>query len=487
MNKKPRPLIALSVIVGNEADVLERFIRSFFPAVDTAVFTFARGNLPRDGGQEVIERVCTELGLPFKILHYTNEVEFDHVDNFGKARQMGWSAAEKTRAKYLMWADCDDILDDGAIEPLRNFATEGKYDIFICPYNVRGGVVVQQQVLRERVVRNNKKSYWRYAIHEQLGFKKQATYTIAKDIVFWHRPLATKGGGRDRNTNILSREVRDASRNYFYLHQEAFEGRQVAKAKTFGHAALNCTDLGVLEQYEILLNLAQCEDGPIAKKYAAEAFAVMPDRREALALLCSYAIVDKNYPKAMQLATVMIGIPKPAQSYWCLNHLWYAWRGTELFAQCLRLTDGEIDVFEKTYFGEGGPTFSIIYASESDYMIGLQAREVWLTNAEYANKVEWIFTLKEDDSRALEMYKGFRHQICQKDSTIAELLVGGAKLARGKIIIPASDNIMPKDLWDTWVHGNVTVPETQDFLPNLLEKDKLSNVYTVIDREANAE
>jgi hypothetical protein len=85
------------------------------------------------------------------------------------------------------------------------------------------------------------------------------------------------------------------------------------------------------------------------------------------------------------------------------------------------------------------------------------------------------------------MYKGFRHQICQKDSTIAELLVGGARLARGKIIIPASDNIMPKDLWDTWVHGNVTVPETQDFLPNLLEKDKLSNVYTVIDREANAE
>lgn len=65
MNKKDRPLIALSVIVGNEADVLERFIRSFAPAVDTAVFTFARGNLPRDGGQEIIERVCAEVELPF--------------------------------------------------------------------------------------------------------------------------------------------------------------------------------------------------------------------------------------------------------------------------------------------------------------------------------------------------------------------------------------------------------------------------------------
>ena len=487
MNKKDRPLIALSVIVGNEADVLERFIRSFAPAVDTAVFTFARGNLPRDGGQEIIEQVCASVGLPFKILHYTNEVEFDHVDNFGKARQMGWSAAEKTKAKYLMWADCDDILDDGAIEPLRRLATEGEYDMFICPYNVRGGVVVQQQVLRERVVRNNKKSYWRYAIHEQLGFKKESTYTIAREVIFWHRPLATKSGGRDRNTDILSREVRDASRNFFYLHQEAFEGRQVGKAKAFGLAALNCPGLGVLEQYEILLNLAQCEDGRVAKKYAAEAFSVMPDRREALALLCSYAIIDKNYAKAMQLATILISIPKPAQSYWCLNHLWYAWKGTEIFAQCLRLTNGEIEEFEKVYFGEGGPVFSVIYASELSYQIGLQAREVWLTNSEYANKVEWIFTCKEGDSESLEMYKGFRHQTCPKDATIADMLVCGARLARGKIIIPASDNIMPKDLWDSWIYANAKIPEVQDFLPNIVEKDQLPNVYTVIDREPKSE
>ena len=126
--------------------------------------------------------------------------------------------------------------------------------------------------------------------------------------------------------------------------------------------------------------------------------------------------------------------------------------------------------------------FSVIYASEQAYQIGLQAREVWLTNSEYANKVEWIFTCKEGDTESLEMYKGFRHQICPKDATIADMLVGGARLARGKIIIPASDNIMPKDLWDTWIHNNAIIPETQDFLPNILDKDSLANVYTVIDK-----
>jgi len=87
----------------------------------------------------------------------------------------------------------------------------------------------------------------------------------------------------------------------------------------------------------------------------------------------------------------------------------------------------------------------------------------------------------------LEMYKGFRHQICPKDATIADMLVAGASIARGKIVIPAANNIVPQDLWDSWIHKNVIIPQAKEFLTSVVTEDLLPNIYTVIDNEPKAE
>ena len=441
------PLICLACIVGNEADVIERFIRAFRPAVDSAVFVIAIGAQEQDLSDEVIRTVCRELDLPHQILVYQNDPhakDWPHVDSFSRARELSWTTARATGAQYLMWADCDDMLEDGAVEALRSAAAEATADIYLCPYNVRGEVVVQQQVIRERLVKASVESRWIYPLHEQLSFANDITYRQLPAATFLHRPMPTKHGGRERNRRILGREIEQCSRNYFYLHQEAFEGQEMTLAKTYGRAALASPKIDTLERYEILLNLAQAEDGPLSKVLAAEAFTVMPDRREALALLCSYAIVEDDVEKALQLATLLYGMPRPKRHYWSLNNLWYSWRGSEIYAQCLRLAGGDIEEFERLYHGEDGVNFSIIYDdADATAMFGLRSREWWLTTAQRADKVEFIFKVPEGSTFSRGKFRGFRHWV---EPTAEHPTV--ESMARGKVIIQTHSRIIPGQSWD---------------------------------------
>ena len=446
-----QPLIALAVIVGNEEKLIERFIRCFYDVADTMSFVMAVGNREADGTEALIHKTCAELGIPYGVQHYKNKADFPHVDDFGAARQVAWNMAQDGGPKYLLWADCDDTLDEGAAEAMSYAATEGKYDVFVCPYKVRGDIHAQQIVHRERLVRNSGFSHWRYPIHEQLRFDREVSYKMLDEAVFIHSPHATKSGSRDRNVAILETRIEDNARNYFYLHQEHFEGNNTVLAKKYGLAALHAPGLETLEKYETLLNLAQLEPGALAKKRASEAFELMPDRREALALLVNYAIIDGEHDKAMTLCRLMMGIPKPTRTYWSLNHLWYQWKGAELYAQCLRLSKGNIEAFEELYHGDDGPTFSIVHATLGRPLQALQMRELWLSRARNPNKVEYIFGIHEGDEKSGKMLKGFRHTVAPKGCGCPTNYDIAAGIVRGKIIIQAQDDIIPPAGWDDMI------------------------------------
>ena len=459
-----QPLIALAVIVGNEEKVIERFIRGFYDVADTMSFVMAIGNRESDGTEAIIHRVCQELKMPYGVHHYKNKADFPHVDNFGAARQVAWEMAQDGGPKYLLWADCDDTLDEGAAEAMSNAATEGAYDVFVCPYKVRGDIHAQQIVHRERLILNNGRSHWRYPIHEQLRFDGEVSYKMLDAAKFVHSPDSTKSGSRERNVAILETRVQDNARNYFYLHQEHFEGNNIVLAKKFGLAALHAPGLETLEKYETLLNLAQLEPGAMAKKRASEAFELMPDRREALALLVNYAIIDGNHDKAMTLCRMMMGIPKPTRTYWSLNHLWYGWKGAELYAQCLRLSGGDIAAFEELYNSEDGPTFSIVHATLARPLQALQMRELWMSRAKYPNRVEYIFGTHEGDEKSAKMLKGFRHTVAPKGSGCPTNYDIAAGAARGKIIIQAQDDIIPPSGWDEMILDKIEDLDAPVFL-----------------------
>jgi len=438
--------ITLACIVGNEEAVIERFIRSFAPAVDEFVFISATGLAGKDSTLGDIFEICAQLNKVVRVASYTNEASFNHVDDFGKARQMAWNMAiNATNPDFLLWADADDILATGAAEAIRAAADAASHDVFIMPYHVNGD---KQVVMRERMVRASIGSYWQYPIHEQLAFPADSSYKIIKDAVFIHSPLATKSGGHLRNVAILENEVRHAWRNFFYLSQEYFQQGDDRKFLKYSAAALACPGLGTLERYEILMNLAQTPNQD-SRKLAAEAFATMPDRREALALLCSYSIIDKDYPNALTLARKLMETDKPTRSYWSQNNEWYGWKGAELYRQCLRLTGdaAEADLEFELNKDESRPVFSIIHATLGRPEQALQIREMWLSRARCPENVEYIFGLHSFDATSVKHLSGFKHAATdRKGSGCNYDTAAGA--STGTIIVQAQDDCYPPDGWD---------------------------------------
>lgn len=444
---KQPPSICLAVIHGNEEAVIERFIREFAPAVEFMVFVRAIGNQVPDRTAQIIGETCEQLDVPYVRQIYENQHDFEHVDNFGAARQMAWDLASKTKADYLMWADCDDLLAEDAAEAIRDVALLNEHDCLLMPYQVKGR---SQTVMRERMVRNDGCSRWRYPIHEQLAFNRDVTYHILREGIFIHSPLQEKRDQSPRNLNILEAQVQEIARYYFYISQEFFGRHDIPRFKKFAKAALAAPGLEDVEKYEIHLNMAQCSSCAEAREHAAQAFEIMPDRREALALLASYAIVDGDNQKAYQLAKMMMGIPKPKKSYWNLNNDWYEWKGLHLYCQTLRLTgqSQEADGLEGKLFKESNAIFSIVHATLGRVQAALAMREQWFARADNPLGVEYIFGLHAFDQDSMRFLKGFRHS--ETDNRGAgPNLEAAAAISTGSIIIQAQDDIIPPMHWDT--------------------------------------
>jgi len=461
MTNQIRPLITLACIVGNEEMVIERFIRSFAPAVDFFCFTIATGNTQPDRTGEIISRVCDEIGVPFARSEYRNAAPFPHVDDFSAARNVSWNEAVKTGADYLMWADADDLLAEGSPDEIRKAAYSGSHDLFIIPYHVRGD---SQIVMRERLVKNEGFSFWRYPIHEQLAFSRDTTYQSLKEAKFIHAPLPGKTGSSDRNLNILKKSIESAGRDYYYIQVEYFERREFLECIKYCKAALNAPDLDTLGRYETLLNLAQCVDKEECKKLASEAFSIMPDRREALALLVNYAIIDGESDRSYHLSRLMMGIAKPNKTYWSLNHDWYGWKGTQLHLQVLRLCGKQKEIADlENKMNEGKPMFSIIHATLGRPEKALGIREMWLSRARNPNAVEYIFGLHHTDTKSIGILKGFQHNITEKIGA-APNYDEAAGLARGKIIIQAQDDCYPPQDWDVTILELIVNPDEPVFV-----------------------
>jgi glycosyltransferase involved in cell wall biosynthesis len=438
--------ITLACIVGNEEAVIERFIRSFAPAVDRIVLVQALGDQLGDETTLIAESVAHELGVPILTDYYDNENKMPHVDHFGNARNVAWDIAlMQDEEQYILWADADDVLADGGAEAIREAAESASHDVFIMPYHVRGD---KQIVMRERLVKASIGSSWQYPIHEQLTFPNDVTYKIVRDAIFLHEPLVTKSGGHERNVAILKNEVKDTWRNFFYLQQEYFQTGNKREFVRYATAALACPGLEKIERYEILLNLAQTP-GQDSRKLAAEAFAIMPDRREALALLCSYALIDKDHDTALTLSRKLMETDKPSCSYWSQNNEWYGWKGAELYRQCLRLTGDtdEADLEFQLNKDDARPVFSIIHATLDRPEKALQIREMWLSRARCPENVEYIFGLHSFDEKSAKYLKGFKHTVTDRKGAGWNYDTA-AGTATGQIIIQAQDDCYPPDGWD---------------------------------------
>ena len=475
--------ITLCVIAGNEEANIERFIRSFSDAFDALVLVSAIGNQEPDHTLQIAGDLCGELGKEFFSDSYLNDTDVPHVDHFGKARQMAWKIAQDNcdDGDYLFWADCDDVLALGAAQAIRDSADGGEYDVLIMPYHVKGGG--KQIVWRERMARKEAGTYWRYPIHEQVAFTKDVKYKLVKDAIFVHSPQNVNGSKSERNLTILKRETYDSARNFFYMAQEYFHRQDHKNTIKAAKAALACPGLETLERYELYLQLAQTP-GNDSKEYAAKAYALMPDRREALALLANYSILDGNYETALELASAMMALKLPNKTYWSMDHDWYGWKGEELNRHCLRLNgkaqEAEADFMDGT--DPFRPIISIIHATLDRPEKALAIRDMWLSRANHPENVDYVFGLHEWDTKSIQIFKGFRHTITPgKGPAVNYDTAAGITL--GSLIVQAQDDCYPPQGWDDALLAVIPDPSAPAFVATNdgTRKDRLS-VNTIITR-----
>jgi len=442
-----KPLICLSMILGNEEAVIERFLRSFEPAVDFAVFVQAIGTQDPDRTMEIVGRVCEELDLPYVRQIYFNDKQWPHVDSFAKARQKAWEIATETKASYLLWADADDLLKDGAAESLRKAAQSGEKDVYMAPYHVRGD---KQISWRERLIKNAGFSHWIKPIHEVLTFTRTVETRNLHDAIFVHSPLAGRKNSAERNFRILEAEVEQGGSNLFFLAQEAASLGDRDTYLRCAKAALAHPCTQILDKYELHLMLAQSEPVcEIAKSHASRAYDLMPQRREALALLACYALVDGRNEEAYEMAKHMITIGKPKLGYYSLNHEWYDWKGFYLFTQTLRAIGKHEEALrlENEQFQKNGAIFSVCHPTYLRPEQAAAVRELYLSAASNPMGIEYIFGIHHDDEKSLALLSGYRHTITDKEGCCPNTLEP-LKASTGKFIMVIADDLFPSPGWD---------------------------------------
>ena len=137
--------ISLCVIAGNEAEHIVTMLSSFQHFFDEFALVRAIGAKEPDATIELATAWCRENGKPFIWTDYRNgpgAERWDHVDSFANARNAAFKLGSRD---WLIWADCDDVLEDASETAAAAFratlaALPESVSMVRCPYVVRGTI-----------------------------------------------------------------------------------------------------------------------------------------------------------------------------------------------------------------------------------------------------------------------------------------------------------------------------------------------------------
>lgn len=453
----PRPLISLCMIVGNVEEYIDTCLTSFALIADEIIIVRAIGNQTPD-------RTCDIARDKFgaKIYEYKNapgHEDWPHVDSFAAARQMSF---DMSAGEFRFWCDSDDVLKSGA-DTIRALAEKGEHDVYIFPYEIFGrGVTVP----RERMIRRTAKGSWLYPVHECFAFDETTNGGTDEGVIVEHLPKPSKTGSNERNLRILEGVAQgDMTPGlWFHLHQELRAVGRIDDSIKAATRAITHPDVGRPEKYELLLNLAtMTKDRNTAQSYLTAAFAVNPQRREALGLMACCAIDAGRTADALALARQMIATPRPDDWSWNDRGAAYGWLGIDIFTQCLRAS-GNGDEAERVrraaLADAGGARISLLHATRGRPHEASKARKMWLDLAEHPETIEHIFAIDEDDDESFALRR-FHHILVPAGGGCVAAWNAAASIAAGDIYIQLSDDWIPPAKWDTLIRermGDVKQP-----------------------------
>jgi hypothetical protein len=458
-----REKISLCVITHNEPKRLDRCLTLFKPAVDEMVVVHATGSAPKDAE---IARLCERHDAVYGV--YANDpehAEWPHVDNFAAARQASFDLASN---EWCLWVDADDVPGDNFAAALHELLEQhGKeFDGFVLYHNVAGRGIAHNA--RERLVKRSA-GRWVNRIHENfLPHSGDGSCFAQCDApIVTHLPDEEAKQGNERNLRILE-SIPEAERTVstlYHIQGELIGAGRKEEALKMAMELAQREDVAPTEKYEILLNVAELVRPPIVENPSPEygtmcaalhaAYALQPNRREALALLGALHLDLCDMVKAEAYLRQMIATPRPSKLPWTHRDALYSWGGEQLWTQFLRMT-GHAEKADKIEAArlkaQQEPTISIIHPTRGRPQQAALVRKMFLDNAKNPNRIEHIFGM-EADSEDLGILGRFRHatspagQLGQTNCVAATN--AAARASTGDILIYAQDDLAPPPLhWD---------------------------------------
>lgn len=272
--------IVLSMIVKNEAHVIERCLASMLPMIDTWCIVDTGST---DGTQEKIKKFFAQVGIEGKIVQSTWK-------GFGDSRSEALAEA-RPLGDYTIMIDADEIMEYDSnfdAEAFKNSLCADLYNVFA----FYGGIKYH----RPQLTSNKKNFYYRGVLHEYVDcHDKLETRDFVKGIL--NRPI--QDGARSQIPEKYAKDAetfeealkgpvdeKDFNRYHFYLAQSYRDSQQWQKAHD---AYLKRAELGGWNE-EVFYSLFQAGrlkeilNHPIDDiiKVYFQAFQVNPWRAESL-------------------------------------------------------------------------------------------------------------------------------------------------------------------------------------------------------------
>jgi glycosyltransferase involved in cell wall biosynthesis len=454
MNQKPR--LVAGLICGNEAERIERCVRSLQKICDDVVIIRAVGALEPDATLDIAKSLGCHVG------EYRNSPlcrHWEHLDDFAAARNVAFEKAYDLAGEggWVMWADCDDVLQDNMVEPtlkaLRDCPAE-------CDWILSDYVIPEQhkRAPRERFFRY-RTGYWWRAVHENLHPTKTIKIYMRRDLEIHHMPPLGQRKSNERNQRILEWQDQFAPHWKFYLHYEKMITGQRDLALRYGAEALAMKDFDLVNKYETLMNMSNMTDGASALRFAQSARKLDPARREAVALEASILLDDGKPEEALAILDDMEKIPVPAFTQWTHKAEYYGVKARRLRAWALRLAGRKEEAFNlemEVLNAAPRPRISLLHATRGRPLQAVQNMNVWLSRANKPERVEHIFAVDSDDKTAavLQRFCG----VCQDadDGSVGAWNLA-ASVSTGDILIQFSDDFECPPGWDDMIESRLDI------------------------------
>lgn len=445
--------VSLCVICGNESHHIETMLGAFAPAFDELSLVRAIGARQPDDTVDKARAWCAKNGKDFLFSEHLNShgaESWDHIDSFSAARN---EAFAQGTGDWLIWADCDDILDQSQT-PLRDVLASLPPEVFLArfPYDVRG---TGKKLHRERAIRKkafSKGRVWHHDVHENLLLLPGDSHCDFPVPIWVHAPVEVKRENRFRNLRILSRSASNAATEYFYIHQEHLCNQNNGQALEYGKIAISFPNLPPAFLYECLINLAKlCGNPRDAFEYLMRAHGTFPWCREALANLVLLYFEKNDVRRATYWADRMLDLREPLaeERPWTHEAKWYGWAGYDLAARAFRFAGNvaRAELHQAQFFQGIKPRISLIHATRGRSSKAVACRDFWLNAAVNPSQVEHIFAVDEDDKVSVDMAKQFISVVSQKTSCVAAWNLAARK-SKADLIVQLSDDWMPCQGWD---------------------------------------